>query len=102
MAIRSLRVERVLKKLGNDIRDARRRRAITMQVMADRMNVTRVTLTRVERGDARVSMGNYAMALYILGKADALEMLIDRTNDPLGLDLMDERLPQRVRVRHER
>ena len=64
--------------------------------MADRMNVTWVTLARIERDGACVSMGNYAMALYILGKVAALEMLIDRTNDPLGLDLMDKRLPQRV------
>ena len=61
--------------------------------MADRMNVTWVTLARIERDGACVSMGNYAMALYILGKAAALGMFIDRTNDPLGLDLMDKRLP---------
>lgn len=27
-----------------------------------------------------------------------LEKLIDRTNNPLGLDMMDERLPKRIRV----
>ncbi|PTQ87296.1 helix-turn-helix protein [Nitrosomonas ureae] len=98
MFVRSFRVEQVLKKLGGDIRDARKRRGITVQLMAERMGVTRVTVAKIERGEPNTSMGNYAMALYILGKADELEMLMDRTHDSLGLDLMDEKLPKRVRV----
>ena len=98
MSVRSFRVEQVLKKLGGDIRDARKRRGITVQLMAERMGVTRVTVAKIERGEPNTSMSNYAMALYILGKADELEMLMDRTRDSLGLDLMDEKLPKRVRV----
>ena len=98
MSVRSFRVEQVLKKLGGDIRDARKRRGITVQLMAERMGVTRVTVAKIERGEPNTSMGNYAMALYILGKADELEMLMDRAHDSLGLDLMDEKLPKRVRV----
>ena len=98
MSVRSFRVEQVLKKLGSDIRDTRKRRGITVQLMAERMGVTRVTVAKIERGEPNTSMGNYAMALYILGKADELEMLMDRTHDSLGLDLMDEMLPKRVRV----
>ena len=70
MSVRSFRVEQVLKKLGGDIRDARKRRGITVQLMAERMGVTRVTVAKIERGEPNTSMGNYAMALYILGKAD--------------------------------
>ena len=98
MSVRSFRVEQVLKKLGGDIRDARKRRGITVQLMAERMGVTRVTVAKIERGEPNTSMRNYAMALYILGKADELEMLMDRTRESLGLDLMDEKLPKRVRV----
>lgn len=96
--MKSLRVERALKKLGADIRDARKRRRITTRLMAERVGITRVTLRKIEQGDPRVSMGAYGMALHVLGKIDVLENLMDRTNDPLGLDLEDERLPQRVRV----
>ena len=88
MSVRSFRVEQVLKKLGGDIRDARKRRGITVQLMAERMGVTRVTVAKIERGEPNTSMGNYVMALYILGKADELEMLMDRTHDSLGLDLI--------------
>ncbi|MCX8565651.1 MAG: helix-turn-helix protein [Glomeribacter sp. 1016415] len=96
--MRSFRVERALQKLGADIRDARKRRRITVALMAERIGVTRVTLAKIEKGDPKVNMGSYALALYVLGKIDELEKLIDRTNDPLGLDMMDERLPKRIRV----
>ena len=98
MSVRSFRVEQVLKKLGGDIRDARKRRGITVQLMAERMGVTRVTVAKIERGEPNTSMGNYTMALYILGKADELEMLLDRTHDSLGLDKKKKKLPKRVRV----
>ncbi len=96
--MKSFRVEQALKKLGADIHDARKRRRITIKLMAERIGVTRLTLAKLERGAPTVSMGSYAMALYVLGKIDELENLMDRTNDPLGLDLEDERLPKRIRV----
>lgn len=96
--MKSFRVERALKKLGLDIRDARKRHRISTQLMADRLGITRVTLAKLERGEPSVAMGSYAMALYVLGKIDELENLMDRTQDTLGLDLEDERLPQRIRT----
>ncbi|WP_207917865.1 MULTISPECIES: helix-turn-helix domain-containing protein [Sodalis] len=87
-----------LKKLGRDIQDARKRRRISTSLMAERIGITRATLSRLEAGDPKVSMGSYAIALYVLGKLDELEKIIDRTRDPLGLDLMDEQLPVRIRT----
>jgi transcriptional regulator with XRE-family HTH domain len=97
--MRSFRVEKALEKLGHDIRDARKRRRITMALMAQRIGITRATLSTLEAGDPTVSMGSYALALYILGKLSSLENIIDRTNDALGLDMMDEQLPTRVRLK---
>ena len=96
--LKSFRIETALKKLGKDIGDARKRRRITMSLMAERMGVTRTTLGRIEKGDQTVNMGAYAMALMVLGKIEDLEMLVDRTNDPLGLNILDEALPKRVRT----
>jgi len=100
--MKSFRVEKALKKLGADIKAARKRRRITTQLMAERIGITRVTLSKIEKGDPSVSMGNYAMALYVLGKIDDLEKIIDRANDPLGLNIMDEQLPKRVRLPNEK
>ncbi|WP_213993029.1 helix-turn-helix transcriptional regulator [Sodalis sp. dw_96] len=96
--MRVFRVEQALKKLGRDIQDARKRRRISTSLMAERIGITRATLSRLEAGDPKVSMGSYAIALYVLGKLDELEKIIDRTRDPLGLDLMDEQLPVRIRT----
>ena len=41
-------VVRALRKLGSDMRDARRRRRIPTQVMAERAGVSRTTLLKVE------------------------------------------------------
>jgi transcriptional regulator with XRE-family HTH domain len=91
-------VKRALTKLGTDISAARRRRRIPMELMAERAFVSRNTLTRVERGDPRVSMGIYATVLFVLGLEGKLAEIADASGDRIGLDLEHERLPQRVRL----
>ena len=92
-----LPVRRLLRKLGSDIRDARLRRRIRATTMAERALISRTTLHKIERGDPGVSMGNYATVLFVLGMEDGVAELADRSRDGLGLDLLEERLPQRVR-----
>jgi transcriptional regulator with XRE-family HTH domain len=91
-----LPVKRALAKLGNDIRVARLRRRISTTLMSERMMVTRTTYRKVERGDAGVSMGIYATALFILGMTQRLYDLADVRDDLVGLQLEEERLPKRV------
>ena len=93
-----LPVRRILKKLGSDIRAARLRRRIRASTMAERALISRTTLYKIEQGDAGVSMGMYATVLFVLGMHDGISELADRSRDGLGLDLLEERLPQRVRV----
>jgi hypothetical protein len=69
-----------------------------MELMAERAFVGRNTITRVEKGDPRVSMGIYATVLFVLGLSERLADLADASADRLGLDLQDERLPERVRA----
>jgi transcriptional regulator with XRE-family HTH domain len=92
-----LPVKRALAKLGGDIRSARLRRRITAAVMAERAFITRMTLRKVERGDPGVSLGIYATVLFILGLTSRLAELADARSDELGLQLDEERLPQRIR-----
>jgi transcriptional regulator with XRE-family HTH domain len=90
-------VVRALRKLGQDIRDARRRRRIPVSIMAERASISRMTLHKVERGEPGVSLGAYATVLFILGMADRLADLADPRNDTVGLTLEEEHLPQRIR-----
>jgi len=91
-----LPVQRALKRLGADIRDARRRRRIQTSVMADRLLVSRPTLRRLEQGDPSVSMATWATALYILGLLDGLADLADLARDRLGQQIASEDLPERI------
>ena len=90
-------VTRALRKLGHDIKDARRRRRIAMAIVAQRASVSKPTLIRVERGDPSVSIGSYATVLFVMGMADRLADLADAKNDPVGLQLEQEKLPKRIR-----
>jgi hypothetical protein len=92
-----LPARRALRKLGSDIRDARLRRRIPSEVIAQRAFVNRKTVTKAEQGDPTVSMGTYATLLFILGMTERLADLADVRNDRVGLSLEDERLPKRVR-----
>jgi transcriptional regulator with XRE-family HTH domain len=92
-----LPVQKALRKLGADISAARKRRRISMQLMADRAFTSRQTLGRLERGEPSVSMGIYATVLFILGMTKRLADLVDASVDPFLIDLDEERLPKRVR-----
>ena len=88
---------RALHKLGQEIRDARRRRRIPVAIMAERASISRVTLHRIEKGEPGVAAGAYATVLFVLGMADRLADLADPRHDVVGLALEEERLPQRIR-----
>ena len=90
-------VRRALRKLGADIRDARRRRRIPTTVMAERALISRMTLNKVEKGDPKVTLGIYATVLFVLGMTERLADLADPKHDSIGLSLEAERLPQRIR-----
>lgn len=93
----SISVIRGLSQLGQDMRDARLRRRISVAMMAERVSVSRATLHKIEKGDPGVSIGAYAGVLLVLGMLDKLRDLASVKNDALGLELDEERLPQRIR-----
>jgi transcriptional regulator with XRE-family HTH domain len=92
-----LPVERAIRKLGNDISLARRRRHISQASLAERMGASVSTVRRMESGDARIPIHFYGRVLQIFGELQALEHVLDTANDDIGLTLADERLPRRIR-----
>ena len=75
---------------------ARRRRRLTAEMVAERANIGRATLRRVERGDASVGLGVYATVLWVLGLGDRVGQIVAPETDAVGLSMQDEQLPQRV------
>jgi DNA-binding XRE family transcriptional regulator len=90
-------VTRALRKLGQDISMARRRRNIAVKMMAERAGISPTTLNKIEKGLPGVAMGNYASVIFVLGMEKRLEDLIDVGVDSVGLDLEEDMLPKRIR-----
>lgn len=97
-----LPVARAIEKLGRDLSFARRRRNITQASLAERIDASLATVRRMERGDPRIPLQFIAKALQVFGELERLNGLLDSREDMIGLTLMDERLPQRVRTRKAR
>ena len=93
------KIRRSLTKFGMDLALARRKRRLTSAMMCERLGVSKSTYVRVEKGDPTVSMGVYAMALFVLGFGDTFADLVDARRDEQGLLLDAERVPKRVRSR---
>jgi len=90
-------VLRALHKLGQDFSDARKRRRITVQLMAERAGVSRATIAKIEKGDPTTSIGAYSAVLFVLGMTARLGELVDAVHDLTGRQLDEEKLPKRVR-----
>ena len=94
-----LPVRRALRKLGGDLRDARRRRRIPVAIAAERASISRTTLVKLEKGDPGVSMGTYATMLFVMGMTERVADLADARSDTVGRQIEEEHLPQRIRIK---
>src|SRR5579863_944487 len=94
-------VKNALRKLGRDLRDARRRRRIPVAIAAQRASISRTTLVKVEKGDPSVAFGIYATVLFVMGMTQRLADLADPRHDAVGLQLDEKQLPQRIRGVHK-
>jgi DNA-binding XRE family transcriptional regulator len=92
-----LPVDRALKKLGADLSLARRRRSLTQAMLAERLGTSVTTVRRMEDGCPGTALQYLARALQVFGELDKLGDLLDTAQDTVGLMLMDERVPVRVR-----
>ncbi|MCD6532959.1 MAG: helix-turn-helix transcriptional regulator [Deltaproteobacteria bacterium] len=91
-----------LKTLGENIRNARKRRRITMNLLAERAKISRVTLSKIEKGDPSVAIKYYASVLQMLGLLKNLEEVAAAKNDGVGVIIEEENLPQRVRLKRKK
>lgn len=87
---------REVRALGAGLREARLRRRLPMDLVAERAGTTRQTVARIEAGDPGVKIGTYAAVLQALGMLEGWGAVEDRTGARLALD----ELPRRARRRH--
>ena len=92
-----LPVTRSLIRLGQAISLARRRRLLTQEDLAERIGASVHTVRRMEAGYPGTALVHFVRAFQVFGELDKLDQLLDTSQDTIGLTLMDEKLPQRVR-----
>jgi len=79
-----------LTQLGENIRLAIKRRGFTQTLISERTGLSRLTIRRIEHGDASVSIGHYLTVLSVLGLAD--DIMNVASDDELGRKLQDIKL----------
>jgi transcriptional regulator with XRE-family HTH domain len=76
-----------LRRLGANLAIARVRRKESQRLWAQRLGVSVPTLIRMEQGDAGVSIGIYATALWLMGRVQSLPELADPAHDRGALEM---------------
>lgn len=79
--------QKILEQLGENIKLARKRRKLTATQVAERANISRTALYRLEKGSSSVSLGALFNVLRALGLQD--DFLKLAADDELGRKLQD-------------
>jgi transcriptional regulator with XRE-family HTH domain len=90
------KLHRLLMGLGGNLKLARLRRKYSAEIVAQRAGITRVTLSKVEKGDPGVALGIYARVMQVLRLEDDLAKLA--LDDVLGRKLQDAGLTPKRRA----
>ena len=90
------KTKRILNELGENIKLARLRRKLSAEKVAERANISRPTLTSIEKGSPTVSIGSYLLVLQVLGLEK--DFLLIAKDDELGRKLQDANLATGQRV----
>lgn len=70
--------------------------------MAERANISRTTLNKIEKGDPSVSMGYYGAVIFILGLDKDLAKIGNLAFDTNGQILVDSSLPRRIHPKRDK
>jgi len=91
------KLKKQLQTIGANLKAARKKRKFSINEMALRVQVSYDTISRAEKGDPSVSFGVYAQVLSVLGLSKDLDLIATPETDELGLILMEQALPERIR-----
>ena len=86
---------RILETMGDQIRLARLRRKLSVELVADRAGISRTTVWKIEKGDPSVAIGYYAKVLNAIGMQE--DLLLVARDDVYGRLLQDAELERKYR-----
>ncbi len=87
----------ILSQMGEQIKYARLRRKLSVELVAERAGISRATLWSVEKGSPSVAIGIYAAVLHALNSMDS-DLLYIAKDDELGRKLQDLSINVRKRA----
>lgn len=90
-------VRRAAERLGEQLVAWRKLQGLTAEQVAERADVSRTTLRRLEHGDPGVGMDVFLKVVRALGQLDRVVEALDPYETDLGRARADWNLPQRVR-----
>ena len=88
---------KILEQMGEQIRLARLRRNLSVELVSARANISRATLWSIEKGSPSVAIGYYAAVLHALNDMDK-DLLLVAKDDKLGRTIQDLNLTTRRRA----
>lgn len=83
--------------IGRDVAACRKLRRMPSDDLAQRLGVSRQTISRLENGDPGVAIGYYINAAVVFGMSDVISNMFAPDKDPHALRLGRENLPDRIR-----
>lgn len=89
--------QEILTTMGMQIKMARLRRNLSVELVAERAGISRASLWNVEKGSPSVAIGIYAAVLHALNNMDQ-DLLFIAKDDEFGRQLQDLNLPIRRRA----
>ncbi len=92
-----LPVTRSLVRFGRAVSLARRRRHLSQQDLAERIGASANTVRRMEAGYPGMALVHVVRTMQVFGELGQFDQMLDTPQDSIGLGLMDEQLPQRIR-----
>ena len=88
---------KILEQMGEQIKLARLRRNLSVELVSERANISRAPLWAIEKGSSSVAIGYYAAVLHALNDMDK-DLLLVAKDDKLGRTIQDLNLTTRRRA----
>ncbi|WP_028278969.1 helix-turn-helix transcriptional regulator [Arthrobacter sp. H5] len=92
-----MKTQRAAATIGGQLLTWRKLLGLTAQQVADRAQISRTTLRKLEQGDLGVGFGVFLDVARVLGMSETLSTALDPYETDFGRARADQQLPQRVR-----
>lgn len=96
----SLGQKKIMEQVGEQIHMARLRRKLPVDLVAERADISRATLWKIEKGNPSVAIGSYLKVLNALGLQEDMEQIA--ADDEMGRTLQDMDMGTRIRTKKQK